>query len=270
MSQNAAMILRLHPGVIVTALVLVRGLPADGLGGAPVEAAHAQHAPGLCPRRLAAEQGNGAAGTDLLAQPALDARICDQERLCRPAVGVERIGRGGAQAGGLALAAVVVADPQRADGPGGVVNILLRPVQGLLDLHVLRDPEHGHIVVHHRHAELGGQGDALALQPLRHLTGGVAGGLAAGEDQIDILVRIARQAELIQEKGQNAGQALEIGGNDETDPGFVGDVVLIAAAADGVPDKDQPVLRGGGDALSRIFAVAGGGKIEDHGHSPLE
>ena len=103
--------LRLHPGIIVPPLVLVSRFPVDGLGGTPVQTAHAQHAPGLCPRRFAAEKGDGAAGANLLAQPAPDALIRDQKGLGGPAVGIERIGRGGSHRRSLALTAVVVADP---------------------------------------------------------------------------------------------------------------------------------------------------------------
>ena len=163
------------------------------------------------------------------------------------------------------LAAVVVPGPPGADSPAGLVDIRLRPVQDPLRLLLAGDGEGGHVVVHHGDGELGGQRHALFRQQLGELVRRAAGPLAAGHHQIDILLLVSLQLELVQEKAEDAGQALEVDRRHKADPLVPAHAEAVAAGADRVPQGDQPVLRDSGDALSSVLAVAGGGKIKDHG-----
>ena len=166
--------------------------------------------------------------------------------------------------GGRVPAAVVVTQALGPDGPGGLVDILLRRVQTGLRLLRANNLEHGHVIAHHGDAELGGQGQPLLLQQPCQLVRRAAGAAPAGHHRIDILIPIARQLQLLHKKAENAGQAPEVDGEHEADALLPGYVVAVAAAADGVPEEHRPVAGGGGDALGGVLAVAGGGKVKDH------
>ena len=257
--------LRLHPGVVVAAPVLLRRFPVDGPGGTAVEAGQAPDAFGLGPGGTPVKEGDGPAGAELLAEPAADAGVRHHKGPGGAAVGVDGVGRRRLEGRGRPLAAVVVAEPLGPDDPAGLVDGVLRLVEQGLGLLRAGDAEHGHVVVHHGDAEPGGEGQTLLRQQPGHLAGGAAGRLPAGEHQVDVRIPAARQLQLLQKEGHNAGQALEVDGDHKADAGFAACVVAVAAAAHRVPQKDEAVVRGGGDALGGIFAVAGGGKIKDHG-----
>ena len=182
-------------------------------------------------------------------------------------MGVDRIHQRRLQSRNRSPAAIVVPCSLGPDRPARLADCLLRPVQNPKGLLLAGDRKGGNVVVHHRNAELGGNGQPLLLQQRGKLARRVSRPLAAGQDHVDILARIPCQLQLLQKKAENAGQSLEIYRRNKAHTLLPANVIAVAAAAHRVPQKDQPVVRSGGDALGCVPAVAGGGKIKYHANN---
>ena len=221
---------------------------------------------GLPPLGTAVDQGDIVERADLPALAAGDAAIRGAEGLGLDKIAVHAL----VDHAGLDL--VQELHRQRLhslpglDPPGGLLHLRARRAENLPGSGVGGRLKHHKIVIRHDDGQKPPIGQALFRAEVGKVLLGVAGLAAAGHHKIGVLA--ALEAPPADPLGKDSRNPPGVGGADE-DPGCLRLQVRRHALADLRAGIEKGISQPVGEQLGAVAAVAGGGKIDDHGAPPM-